>query len=99
MARGRPKKKTLEENKVEIQELSLEKVKKYLNLSEAELDKAKPETLKHIMSMAKLGMQFEKEMNLSQRTKTMNNVRIGKLISENKKELKAYFKRTIPEYM
>jgi len=48
--------------------------------------------------MARLGMQFEKEMNISKRATENNYLRIGQIITENKGELKKYIEKTMPSY-
>ena len=86
------------EKKSEIQELGLNKIKTYFELDSKSLLDLEGEQLKHLYNMAKLGMQFEKEMNLSKRATEMNFVRVGRLITENKEELKKYIKRSLPHY-
>ena len=88
----------LSEKKEEIQDMGLDKIKNYFELGTEKLVNLKAEQLKHLHNMARLGMQFEKEMNLTKRATDMNFVRVGKLITENKEELKKYIKRTLPEY-
>ena len=58
----------------------------------------KKETLKHLHNKAKIGMQFEKEMNLSKRAVELNYIRVFRLIAEDKNELKQYVKKSMPKY-
>ena len=88
----------LETVKTSIQEKGLGKISEYFDLSKEQLENAEVESLKHLYNMAKLGMQFEREMNLQKRATEMNFVRIGKIISENKDEMKKYIKRSLPNY-
>jgi len=48
--------------------------------------------------MARLGMQFEREMNISKRAVDMNYMRIAKLMMENREEMKHYIKKSLPSY-
>ena len=82
--------------KEEIQTLGLNAIKEYFNIDTSKLDK---EVLKHLHSKAKIGMQFEKEMNLSKRTVEMNYLRVFKLVAEDKSELKNLIKKSIPNYL
>lgn len=86
------------QEKQEINHLGLEKIREYFELDNETLIKIEPHALKHLHNMARLGMQFEKEMNLSRRASELNFIRVGKMITENKKELKEYIKRTLPQY-
>lgn len=89
----------LEEQKVKIQILGLDKIKDYFEIPQQQLEQMDTDVLKHLYNMARLGMQFEKEMNVTKRATEMNFVRIGKMISENKEEIKKYIKKTLPQYI
>lgn len=91
-------KKNIEEKKEEIQGLGLNKIKDYLKLPIKQLKRADREILKHLYNMARIGMQFEKEMNVSKRAIENNHIKVGRFITENKEELKEYFKATLPKY-
>lgn len=93
------KKQELEGLKQIIQFRGLEKIKEYFDFDVDRLQNMDGEALKHLYNMARLGMQFEKEMNLSKRAAEMNFVRVGKLVSDSKQEMKAYIKRTLPQYI
>jgi hypothetical protein len=82
-------------DKEEIQQLGLNAIKEYFNLDPASLDK---EFLVHLHNKAKLGMQFEREMNLTRRAVEMNYLRVFKSIAEDKKEFKQYIKKAMPKY-
>lgn len=92
-------KQVLENLKKEIQHKGLGKIRDYFDFDIKSLTKLDPEVLKHLHNMARLGMQFEREINISKRATEMNFVRIGKLVSDSKSEIKAYIKRTMPEYV
>ena len=84
-------------DKTEIQNLGLSSIKNYFLVDPKEItDK---NVLTHLLQKAKLGMQFEREMNLSKRAGDMMSFRIMKLTSEDKKELKAYIKKQMPQYL
>jgi hypothetical protein len=55
-------------------------------------------TLNHLMQKAKLGLQFEKEMNLNKRATEMMSFRVMKLTTTDKAQLKEYIKKTMPQY-
>jgi hypothetical protein len=90
--------KNLVQVKKEIQVKGLDKIKEYFDLNTDDLTSLDTDALKHLYNMAKLGMQFEKEMNLATRASEMNFIRVGKMVMETKDELKAYIKRTLPQY-
>lgn len=90
-----PKKQSDVIDKVEIQSLGLNAIKEYFQIDPSQLD---AETLRTLHSKAKLGMSFEREMNLSKRAVEMNYLRVFKMISEDKKELKQYVKKSMPHY-
>ncbi len=83
-------------DKLEIQELGLNAIKDYFKI---DVSKLNPEVLKHLHQKAKIGMQFEKEMNLSKRAVEMNYLRVFKLYAEDKKELKQLIKKSMPQYL
>lgn len=87
--------KNLIEKKEEIQELGLNAIKDYFKINPEDMDK---ETLKHLHQKAKIGMQFEREMSVSKRAVEMNYIRVFRLIAEDKKELKKYIKKSLPQY-
>jgi hypothetical protein len=86
----------LELQKKEIQELGLNALKEYFKIDVSKLDK---ETLSHIHNRAKIGMQFEREMNVSKRAVEMNYLRVFKLYAEDKKELKSLIKKSMKHYL
>ena len=83
-------------NKDQIQELGLKAIQDYFLIKPSEID---PKTIAVIHNKAKIGMQFEREMNLSTRAVEMNYIRVFKLVAEDKKELKALIKRSLPKYL
>lgn len=82
--------------KDKIQELGLNAIEDYFNIDVSELD---ANTLKHLHQKAKIGMQFEKEMNVSKRAVEGNYLRVFRLIAEDKRELKTLIKKSIPHYL
>lgn len=85
----------MKNKKVEIQEIGLDAIKEYLLVDIKDFD---PKVAAHLLQKAKLGMSFEREMNLSQRSIEGNQIRIFKLTSENKSELKKLIKQSLPQY-
>jgi len=88
----------LQSKKEKIQDLGLDKIQEFFKLSQKDVGGLKPDILKHLYNMARLGMQFEKEMNISKRATENNYLRIGQIITENKGELKKYIEKTMPSY-
>ena len=89
-------KEKLELQKEEIQELGLNAIKEYFKIDISNLDK---DAITHIHQKAKIGMQFEKEMNVSKRAVEMNYLRVFKLYAEDKKELKTLIKKSMSQYL
>ena len=89
-------KENLITKKKEIQELGLNAIKDYFNIDVSELDK---DTLAHLHQKAKIGMQFEKEMNVSKRAVEMNYLRVFRMVAEDKKEIRKLIKKSIPNYL
>ena len=85
-----------EQKKEEIQDLGLNAIKDYFKIDTSELD---CETLKHLHNKAKIGMQFEREMNVSKRAIEMNYIRVFRLVAEDKNELKKYLRKSLPKYL
>ena len=86
----------LEERKVEIQGLGLGAIKDYFNVNPEDLDK---DVLLHLHNKAKIAMQFEKEMGVGKRAVEMTYLRVFRMIADDKKELKKYIKKTMPQYV
>ena len=89
-------KENLEVQKEEIQTLGLNAIKDYFKIDISRLDK---DTLTHLHSKAKIGMQFEKEMNVSKRAVEMNYLRVFKMVAEDRQELKKLINKSIPNYL
>ena len=83
-------------NKKEIQELGLNAIKEFFD---ADVESFNKETINMIHQKAKIGMQFEKEMNVSKRAVESNYLRVFRLVAEDKKELKKYVKAAMPQYL
>jgi hypothetical protein len=87
---------TLVSLKGEIQKVGLSSIKEYLVVDPKDFNK---EMLIHLFNKAKIGMQFEREMNLSKRAIEMNHIRIFKLTAKDRKEMKELIKKTMPHYL
>jgi len=92
------KEENIQTLKNEIQHEGLNKIKKYFELTDTALEQQKPEVLKQLYNMARLGMTFEREMNVNKRANEMNFIRISNLVNENKEEMKKYIKASLPNY-
>ena len=84
-------------DKNEIQNLGLSSIKNYFLIDPKDITDTN--VLIHLLQKAKLGMQFEREMNLSQRAGEMMSFRIMRLSAEDKRELKNYIKKKLPQYL
>lgn len=84
-----------EELEKEIQLIGLGAIKEYFMIDITGVDR---ETLIELHKKARLGMQFEREFNLSKRAIENNYIRVFRLIAEDKKELKQYIKKSLPQY-
>jgi hypothetical protein len=82
-------------DKEEIQGLGLNAIKEYFKI---DVSKLEPSLLVHLHNKAKIGMQFEREMNLSKRAIEMNYIRVFRMIAEDKKELRKFIKKSLPQY-
>ena len=78
-----------------IQDLGLKAIQDYFKIDTSNFDS---ETLKHLHQKAKIGLQFEKEMNLSKRAIELNYIRVFRLIAEDKAELRKLIKKSLPKY-
>lgn len=87
-----------EQKKGEIQELGLDAIKNYLGKGEKQLIAVEPKILNHMHQQAKIGMQFEKEININDRVKTANHIRVFRIVAEDKEELKRLIKEKLPDY-
>ena len=85
----------LQDKRETIQDHALNSLNQYLGMDLTGVD---PKMLGILFNRAKLGMAFEKEMNLSKRALENNIIRIGRLIYEDKKELKTYIQKSMPKY-
>lgn len=90
------KKDNVEEKRKEIEKLGLDALKEYFGVDPEEFDK---ETLNLLHLKAKIAMQFEREMGVSKRAVEMNYIRVFRLVSEDKEELKEYIRKSIPQYL
>ena len=89
-------KKDLNTEKQEIQELGLKSIRSYLVVDPLTI--SDKNVLIHLLQKAKLGMQFEREMNLSKRASEMNQLRIFKLTVNDKREMQKLIKASMPHY-
>lgn len=85
----------IEKKKKQLEEKGLDAIENYFDVDLAELD---PESLNHLHRRARIGMQFEREMSTSQRAVEMNYIRVFRMMAEDKKELKKWVKKSLPQY-
>jgi len=91
--------KNLDTQKNQIQKLGLNAIKEFFEIPSEKIDGINKETINMIHQKAKIGMQFEKEMNVSKRAVEMNYLRVFRMVAEDKKELKSLIKKSIPNYL
>ena len=84
------------ETKKDIRLVGLKALKNYL---ESDVEKVDRKDVQHLYQKAKLGFQFDKEMNVNQRINENNRIRVFKIIAENKDELKQYLHATMPGFL
>lgn len=89
-------KRQLEEKKEKIQLLGLTAIE---DLFKIDLSKVPKDTIAFIHNKAKIGMQFEREMNLSKRAIEMNYIRVFRIVAEDKAELKELMRESLPQYL
>ena len=85
----------METERKEIQQLGLKSIKDFFKI-DSDLDE---DTLRSLHNKARIAMQFEREMNITARAVESNYIRVFRLIAEDKEELKAYIKRSLPKYL
>jgi len=82
--------------KKEIQELGLNALRDYFGVDISKIDSV---TLDHIHKRARVAMQFEREMGVSQRAIENNYLRVFKIIAEDREDLKRLIKKSLPQYI
>lgn len=91
-----PEKKVTTMNKEEIQNLGLNAIKEFFQVN---IEALSAEARKFLHEKAKIGMQFEREMNLTKRAVEMNYLRVFKLYAADKKELRSLIKKSLSQYL
>ena len=92
-------KNDLEKTRAEIELLGLNAIKEYYKLSNDDMAKLPKNITNHLYNRARIGMQFEREMGLSNRAIEMNYLRVFRMAAEDKKEIKKLIKRSLPKYL
>lgn len=82
-------------DKEAIRNRGLDAIQEYFGVPIEKLDN---KTLTHLHQRARIGLLFEKEMNLNNRTIEINYLRVFKMVAKDKEELKKYIKKTLPKY-
>jgi len=90
------KKDDLSSQKEEIRRLGLNAIKNYFEVDVKAFD---PEIMKLIHKKADLALKFDRELNLSKRAVEMNYIRVFRMISEDRDELKKLIKKSLPHYL
>ena len=85
----------LKKKKSEIQELGLGAISEYFKIDVNKIDRS---LINFIHSKAKLAMQFEREINLDNRSIERNYLRVFRLVADDKKELKKLIQGSLPQY-
>lgn len=79
----------------EIEGMGLDVIKKFFGIDVAEID---PKITKLLHNKARIAMQFEKEMLVTKRHIEKSYLRVFRMIAEDKRELKQYIKKSLPQY-
>jgi hypothetical protein len=87
---------TYVEKRQEIEGLGLDAIKAFFG---ADLKDISPEFIHGLHQKARIGMQFEREMNVSKRAVELNYLRVFRLAAEDKQELKKYLRKALPQYL
>jgi len=87
-------KNKFEDKKEEIENLGLEAIRDFFKVNPEELSK---ETIDLLHSKAKIGMSFERELNVGKRAIENNYLRVFRMIASDKDELKKYIKKSMPK--
>lgn len=88
--------KEMKISKKRIQSLGLDAIERYFKVSLKDLS---PEILRHLHNQAKIAMQFEREMNISERAVEMNYLRVFKLYAKDKKEIRILIEKRFSQYL
>lgn len=90
------KEKDMKMTKKKIQSLGLGAIEKYFKVS---LKKLPPEILRHLHNRAKIAMQFEREINISERAVEMNYLRVFKLYARDQNEIRVLIEKKFAQYL
>lgn len=85
----------IEKKKLQIEDIGLDVLKEFLKSNK----NIKPEEFDRLHKKARIGMQFEREVNVHKRCVENNTIKIFRMISTNKDELKEYIKKSLPKYL
>jgi len=88
----------LTKKKETIRNKGLDKISGYFDLDIEKLENLDSDVTKHIYNMARLGLQFDKEMNIAKRATESSYLRVAKMVTDTKEEMKNYIKKTLPQY-
>jgi hypothetical protein len=89
-------KNKLKEKRGKIEELGLSAIEEFFDIDTSQIDK---DTIKFLHNKARLAMQFEKEININKRSVELNYLRVFKLVSSDKSEIRKLIQKTIPQYL
>lgn len=90
-----------------VEDIDLEKLREQIekkglkaldHFFDTEIDKINFDHLRMIYNKARLGMQFEKEINLNRRSYNINIIRLMKLLNLNRDEILEVMKSSMPYY-
>lgn len=83
----------------ELKDLGLQAMKNFWGIKNGTIDALSDKQLKTLIQKAKLGMQFFKEVNVSERSYEHNTIRICTMLADNTEELSAMLKKSVPQYV
>lgn len=89
------KKEPVVYNKGKIQQLGLKAIKEYF---EVDLKKVDQKVLNHLHQRAKIGLGFEREHNINERSIEKSYIKVWAMIASDKNELKELICKSMPKY-
>jgi len=83
----------------ELEDLGKEAMKDFFGIDNKLVESMNVKQLKTMTQKAKLGFQFFKEVNVQNRSKEQNTIRICTMLADNREELKRLLRASLPKYV
>lgn len=91
--------KNRRKREAEIRDRGLDAICEYLEMDVDQMRTLDRTTLIHVMQKAKIGMAFQKEMGIAERSSESKTIRVLTLVAKDKAELKRMMRKTLPQYI